>query len=748
MSQNINNGLALETIKIISNDNQSSNLWEPVKGDETFKLLDHLKFPPKDRETLEEESRAVLAHCVPPSTHEGKETGLVIGYIQSGKTTSFTTVAALASDNDYRLIIVITGITTNLFNQSSNRLEKDLRIKNRTDRKWQFLSNPKARADIKQRIANAIQKKTSLPGIGKPTVLITVMKQRTHLNNLIKLLSELPLNGVPTLIIDDEADQASLNNLVNKGKESPTYKRILKIKSLLSHHSFLQYTATPQAPLLINIIDVLSPNFAALLTPGPAYTGGKIFFEGDFRLIRRIRESEVPSKDQQLTEPPDSLLQAMQIYFLGAAAGLKCGAQGNRSMMVHPSKETMQHANYDRWVRDIQQLWSQIFQLDKSDYDRKDLVNMFRDAYNDLSATVQDLASFDDLLEYLPHAISDTIVTMVNAAGGKTPQPDWEQNYSHILVGGEVLNRGYTIEGLTVSYMPRSKGVGNADTIQQRARWFGYKADYLGYCRVYLTDEQQEIYKKYVNSEEAVRRKLREIAVSGKSLNEWRRAFPLPPGLRPTRHDVIDREYNRHNYSHEWFEQQWPHASFEAVEINRVIVKQVISDLSPYFKVEAGITEMQNHLVASGIDLTSVYEELLTKFQITEHDESYNYDALLQQIDDYLQRPERKVNKCTVYLMSGGRQRRRSIDEEGKIPFVFQGPTRGKTGERYQGDSKFYSQDEVTIQIHIINISKDDKVITENVPTIAVRLPEEMSESWIIQTDRKASKKFARPNWE
>jgi hypothetical protein len=416
-------------------------------------------------------------------------------------------------------------------------------------------------------------------------------------------------------------------------------------------------------------------------------------------------------------------------------------------MMVHPSKETMQHANYDRWVREVQKLWSQIFQLDESDYDRKDLINMFRDAYNDLSATVQDLVPFDNLLEYLPNAISDTIVTMVNAAGGKTPQPDWEQDYSHILVGGEVLNRGYTIEGLTVSYMPRGKGVGNADTIQQRARWFGYKADYLGYCRVYLTDEQQNIYRRYVNSEETVRRKLREIAVTGKSLNEWRRAFPLPSGLRPTRHDVIDREYYRYNYSHEWFEQQWPHASVEAIENNRVIIKQIISKLSPYFKVEVGRTEMQNHFIASGIDFTFIYEELLKKIQI-EKDDSYKYDVLIQQIEDYLQWKEYNANKCTLYLMSGGKPRKRNIDDEGKIPYIFQGPTRGKSGERYQGDNKFYSQEEVTVQIHVINVAKNDNIIIEDVPTIAVRLPKEMSENWIIQTDKKVSKKFARPNWE
>ena len=84
---------------------------------------------------------------------------------------------------------------------------------------------------------------------------------------------------------------------------------------------------------------------------------------------------------------------------------------------------------------------------------------------------------------------------------GKTESPDWK-DYSYILVAGQALDRGFTVEGLTVSYMPRGTGVGNADTIQQRARWFGYKEDYLGYCRVYLSVEGEAAYQAYVEHED------------------------------------------------------------------------------------------------------------------------------------------------------------------------------------------------------------------------------------------------------
>ena len=121
------------------------------------------------------------------------------------------------------------------------------------------------------------------------------MKQHQHLNHLIELLRGLELRNVPTLIIDDEADQAGLNTLVNKNDESRTYQRLLALRLALPHHTYLQYTATPQAPLLINIIDVLSPRFIEGLEPGLNYVGVIDFFQRNTALVETISDDEIPS---------------------------------------------------------------------------------------------------------------------------------------------------------------------------------------------------------------------------------------------------------------------------------------------------------------------------------------------------------------------------------------------------------------------------------------------------------------------
>jgi hypothetical protein len=117
------------------------SLWIPVQGEEVRSLVAHLQFDRESSDRLVSEAVGVLSKCVPPKLPPQNTTGLVLGYVQSGKTLSFTTVAALARDNGYPLVIVITGIGTNLLGQSTKRLEDDLQLQ--TNRKWRLFQNPK-----------------------------------------------------------------------------------------------------------------------------------------------------------------------------------------------------------------------------------------------------------------------------------------------------------------------------------------------------------------------------------------------------------------------------------------------------------------------------------------------------------------------------------------------------------------------------------------------------------------------------
>lgn len=707
--------------------------WSPTIGDEFAGLLSRLPLTDEEKRKLKEETYRITSRLPPPASAQAKATGLVVGHIQSGKTLSFTSVAALARDNGYRLVVVIGGTSIPLFEQSLARLQHDLALNERHDRKWRLFINPKDSQLEYIRATLEDWKDSTVPPEARQTVLVAVMKHHKHLAKLDGVLLSLNLRGVPVLVIDDEADHTSLNTRVNQGEMSTTYRRILTLRGHVPQHAYLQYTATPQAPLLINIIDALSPGFAELISPGHKYVGGaRLFDEPGNPLVRTIPFIDIPTPDNPMDGPPQSLFYALQLFYLGAAAGLVENSTKNRSMMIHPSQLTVSHAQYAIWVRAAQSQWEQLLKLPPENADRLELVEELTKAYGDLQETVPEIPALAKLLEYMPWAIRRTAILEINAVGGNTPMPDWQGNYAHILVGGQALDRGVTVEGLTVTYMPRGPGVGNADTIQQRARFFGYKEDYLGYCRLYLDAATHQAYGDYVEHENSMRNQLEAHARSGRPLEEWKRGFFLNDDMRPTRANVLDLALARGNYADEWFTPKAPHDSSEAIEANRKTLEAYLRNLS--FVKDRGSperTSQQTHDVSTGVPLKDAFERFLVPFRMTRPRDSNEFTGVLLQIEAFLQvHPEAP---CTIYRMSQGAPRVRSLDEEGdEIPTLFQGPHPDKHGAIYPGDSRIRNEAGVTIQYHNITVRTGSQDI-QKVPVLAIWVPREMAGAWVTE---------------
>lgn len=731
-----------EIVQIGTATKSAAGAWVPVIGPETVDLLGHLGLPLEGRTEivakLRDEALRIISRCTSPQSAQGSEVGLVVGYVQSGKTMSFTTVAALARDNAYQMIIVIAGTSVPLLRQSTDRLLKDLRLLTRRDRRWQHFENPTADSSDGRNIRATLQDwdDSDLQPGERRTVLITVMKQHTHLDNLNELLASLPMTGKPVLVIDDEADQAGLNTWVRRKDESATYRKLLGLRRLVPHHSYLQYTATPQAPLLINLIDVLSPRFAEVLTPGPDYVGGREFFFARRSLVRVIPDNEIPSPTNDVTEPPETLISALRLFFLGVAAGMVLEAgEGNRSMLVHPSQRTDSHQLYLNWVRGITSEWLATLDLNSSAQDRKELLADFKKAHSDLKKTVPGLPSSAELERRLKHAIRQTRIEEINTRTSATPQVSWNATYPHILVGGQAMDRGFTVEGLTVTYMPRGLGVGHADSFQQRARFFGYKRRYIGYCRVFLESAALEAYKGYVLHEEDVRTRLLSHTKSGRPLIEWKREFFLTKALKPTRKSVLGFDYMRINLGGEWWSQSVPYENEDAIESNRLVTKQFLESVN--LRDDKGHklrSVIMRHRVASETSLKAVMEDLLTQYRVVAPDDSSVYTTLLLLLHEHVER--KQDASCDVYWMSGGATRERSIDADGGIVNLFQGAHPNKEGKIYPGDRNIRADNRVTIQIHNLKVLEDGKVLEDNVPTLAIWTPKEIAPDTIVQDQR------------
>ncbi len=714
--------------------------WTPTVGPETLDFLDHV-VPHASRDSVRDDAVAILEKGVPPTQPAGQETGLVVGYVQSGKTMSFEAVAALARDNGFQMVIVVAGTSNPLLDQSEGRLRRDLRLDEPDrERRWIHFGNPTADDGTLQAIRDVLNdwRDPDTPDDYRKTVLVTVLKHHGRLQNLSALVKAVGMAGVPVLVIDDEADQASLNNEVAQGQESTTYECLVDLRDALPNHTYLQYTATPQAPLLVSIIDSLSPNFVRVLQPGADYAGGREFFGNNQSYVRLIPASEVPTNSNPLTEPPESLLAALRIFIIGVTAGIRQSQnRGNRSMLVHPSHRTAQHQEFYNWVRDIFEEWKRILNLPDTDPDKQELIEDFRDAHDDVRATVgPSLPSFESIAPSFRLAFRHTRVQEMNARGGRTPSIDWRSAYGWILVGGQAMDRGFTVEGLTVTYMPRGIGVGNADTVQQRARFFGYKRPYLGYCRVYLEQGTLNAFRRYVEHEEDIRTQLTAFQESGRPLNEWKRAFVLDGALRPCRQSVIEFDYIRGRFSDQWFAPRIVLAADGLLQSNREVVQLFLQSLTMTENQGHGDrTPVQRHHVARGVPLRQVIEQLLVRLRIPGTTDSQLYTGLLLQLALALEANPAEV--CTVFQMSPAVRRERGVDENGEVTYLFQGEApvnpRERRGEVYPGDRAIYDSGTVTVQIHTLDLTRNNSVIKRGVAVVTVWVPARMVRSWISQ---------------
>jgi hypothetical protein len=507
---------------------------------------------------------------------------------------------------------------------------------------------------------------------------------------------------------------------------------------LFPSHTLLQYTATPQAPLLINIIDTLSPNFVEVLDPGQDYTGGETFFITNPNLVRIIPTAQVPTRSNPLQAAPESLLEALRIFLLGVAAGLKLqGGAGNRSMLVHPSHATTQHRDFYTWISDAFEEWRRVIKLPADDPDRQELLGAFQSAYADLQTTEPNIPPFDELVPWLSSAFNHTSIEEVNRRRGKPVIIDWGQQYAWILVGGQAMDRGYTVEGLTVTYMPRGVGTGNADTVQQRARFFGYKRPYLGYCRVYLEAATRNAFRAYVEHEEFMRAQLKQVSANGTSLNDWKRAFILDPRLKPCRDSVLEFDYVRGLRTSDWSAPDYLGASEPVYAHNRKVVTDFLADV-PLREDEGHPkrTCFQRHQFTDAVSLRETVEKLITLYRVQDPNDSARFLGVLLQLGAALENSHDEP--CSVYLMSGGDERERSVDSDGKISTnLFQGaaPVRPKAiqGTVYPGDFNIHAANAVTVQVHMLRLVHDGRPVAQQVPVLAIWIPNRLAKPWLVQ---------------
>ena len=665
-------------------------LWGPsIDGEEVRRLRSRYQERVSDDEwdDVVQTAASILGRCPTPTDNDRRVTGLALGKVQSGKTLSYTALIALAIDNGYRMTVVLAGTKNPLLEQNFTRLYNDLEA--RRPNLTPFRNPIPQDAEVIRSVLH-----------GGGHALIVVLKNRKRLEDARRVLATPELRDFPTLIIDDEGDEASLNTQFRRGRRSAIYESILRLRSALRVHAYVAYTATPQANLLISGIDGLSPDFGVLVEPGQGYCGGATFFgtERD-RYVRPVPLAE--AEEEQVRGIPDGLRQAIATFLVGGAIRHLRESNAWHSMLIHNSNLRVDHERLQTAIRNLIELWRESLGLPDDDPGARELMALMQAAYEDLCSTVHDSPTWEDVRQQLRDEIWLVEVWMVNSLPlGRDPIGTPFRLKNNILVGGNMLGRGVTIEGLAVTYITRrAKNETNADTMEQRARWFGYKSDYLDVCRIFVTAQLRDDYTELLRHEDDFWEALRRNQRQRLSIREWPRMLSLDMnlGLKPTRSNVAS--YRRFRGGG-WDIQN------RLIE-DAAVAAHNIRNMRSFFaqRDDASVKRFGNveHLVVQDCPTEEVISRLIANIEAdgTDWDTSYTSEYLARLLLAGI------LPSLDVLFMAGGQTRERT-KRQGRV-----NPMQGRTPGRNPSDPAFYPGDEnihegrVQLQAHVIRVRGD-----------------------------------------
>ena len=207
------------------------------------------------------ESKEILDLCDPEIEGEWLRKGLVFGYVQSGKTTSYSNLIALGIDAGYKIFIVLAGTTNSLRMQTQERMEENV-IGQISQRSGLYVDKKIGPLKALHSMTRELDfNKTRDQVINFDHEVGTIFIIKKNVSVLKSLLSEFDrIRGeskidVPLLLIDDEADNATVNTGFKKNvskKFTAINESIRKLLNCFSRRVYVGYTATPFANIFID----------------------------------------------------------------------------------------------------------------------------------------------------------------------------------------------------------------------------------------------------------------------------------------------------------------------------------------------------------------------------------------------------------------------------------------------------------------------------------------------------------------
>lgn len=535
-------------------------------------LMDIKQRPPSVVDDLDRATDEILGRLEDPSDLDRSwdRRGMVVGQVQSGKTSNYTGLICKAFDSGYKVVIVLAGPYNNLRSQVQIRLDEELlgfdtsqftlgrapdgivgvgKLKPEFTPSITPLTNQLEDGDFRMTVARRI----SINAESNP-VLLVVKKNAVVLETVRRFFSSGPsahfdsdlqrnvVNGVPLLVIDDEADYGSVNtadvptdedgNFLTDYDPTRINGLVREILMTFRQRAYVGYTATPFANIFIHSEmyqerygpDLFPQSFIISLQPPSDYIGPSKIFGGPdsdeqvFPLLVPVRDQEefIPDRHQKDFSPSGlnrSVKSAIYSFVLSCAARRVRGYKTvHNSMLIHVTRYISVQSKVADLVKDELEFIKSALEHGEGAYHpsvRELLKDLWNSDYLETSSEVypeMEPISWNSLEAELIPAVSKMQILTINgtAADVLSYKENEAQGLNVIVIGGDKLSRGLTLEGLSISYFLRSSRM--YDTLLQMGRWFGYRPDYADLCRIFTTDQLIDYYQRIRDADEELRR--------------------------------------------------------------------------------------------------------------------------------------------------------------------------------------------------------------------------------------------------
>lgn len=345
---------------------------------------------------------------------------------------------------------------------------------------------------------------------------------------------------------------------------------ISEILELLPRSQYLGYTATPFANVFIDPTDaedIFPKDYLITLSRPNGYMGALDFHDlepeadDDGRPVpnpaERAHVRNLVAETDDDRARASEMREALGMFLLTGALKIFREQGGGMSfrhhtMLAHESVRRIDHVNL---ANELREAWF------SAGFSSPGGLSYLRRLYErDIVPTTRMLGSeslpetFELLAPCVAEAYSritvagDPVIIVNSDQDVQRERVDFDRRpVWRVLVGGAKLSRGFTVEGLTISYYRRRTN--QADTLMQMGRWFGFRKGYQDLVRLYIarqlrtshrTLDLYEAFGAIMYAEELFRDELRRYAqlVDGRPQIRPAQVPPLVtqhlPWLRPT----------------------------------------------------------------------------------------------------------------------------------------------------------------------------------------------------------------------